>query len=189
MTLVLIEELLKPVIESMGLILWGCEYSAGKQTARLRVYIDKADGSIDLDDCVRVSHEISPLLDVEAGLNSAYHLEVSSPGLNRPLFKEAHYSMSIGADIKLTLYDPVDGRRNFSGRLVAAEADQIQLCVPKVKREIKKGMEVSPDAGQAQTLVFALRDIKKARLVYDFSDPTGKKDRKKPAKKPGKKSN
>ena len=181
MTLVLIEELLKPVIESMGLVLWGCEYSAGKQTARLRVFIDKADGPIDLDDCVRVSHEISPLLDVEAGLNNAYHLEVSSPGLNRPLFKEAHYTMSIGADIKLTLYDPVDGRRNFSGRLVAAEQDQISLCVPGLKEKMKNKLKDDPDAGETQTMIFALRDIKKARLVYDFASPIGKK--------PGKKSN
>ena len=169
-----IEQLLKPVIEDMGLLLWGCEYSAGKRTALLRVYIDKIDGDVGLDDCAGVSRQIGALLDVEAGIDSHYHLEVSSPGLSRPLFKEAHYAMSLGKEIKLTLYDPVHERRNFSGRLVAAEGDQITLCISDSVESSSEGNTHEAHEAKDQNMTFALRDIKKAKLIYSFTSGSKK---------------
>lgn len=109
-------ELFEPVIESMGYELVGVDFSSGGGHGRLCVYIDHENG-INVDDCASISHQISAILDVEEPIQQSYSLEVSSPGLNRPLFKEADYQRFSGQTAKIKMAVAVEGRRNFNGVL------------------------------------------------------------------------
>jgi ribosome maturation factor RimP len=112
-----IQAIVEQVVNGMGYTLWGMELRRGARHATLRVYIDQDDG-ITLDDCTRVSHQLSGALDVEDPINVPYSLEVSSPGMDRPLFEASHYEQLAGQNIRLRLGSPVDGRRKFKGRLL-----------------------------------------------------------------------
>lgn len=125
-----LEELIAPVVESMGYELWGCECRMGDNTAFVRVYIDHEAG-ITLDDCSQVSHQLSGFLDVEDPIKTAYTLEISSPGLDRPLLRAEHYERYSGEKVKIKLKWPVEGRRNFSGALRGLEDDQVIVEVDK----------------------------------------------------------
>ena len=94
----------------------------------LRVFIDSACG-IDVDDCAVVSHQLSVELDIENLLNDAYVLEVSSPGLDRPLFREEDFIRFSGALVKLKLSSPRDGRRRFKGRLISCRDGEIEVDI------------------------------------------------------------
>jgi ribosome maturation factor RimP len=118
-----LEALFAPTVEALGLELWGLEYFARGKGSLLRIYIEAPDG-VTVDDCERVSKQISGLLDVEDPIQSQYTLEVSSPGLDRPLFKAEHYRRFIGAVVDLRLNFPFDGRRRFVGQLTALEDDE-----------------------------------------------------------------
>jgi len=121
-----LQGLIEPVIVSMGYELLGLDYIPGKYSATLRLYIDNNAG-ITLDDCSLVSHQVSGLLDVEEPLTGKYTLEVSSPGLDRPLFKLAHYETFLGRSVKLRLRVPLNNRRKFSGVIKAVEGNDITL--------------------------------------------------------------
>ena len=108
--------LFEPVIESMGYELVGVEFISGGGHGTLRVYIDSERG-ITVDDCAAISHQISGILDVEEPIRQAYDLEVSSPGLDRPLFKLADFERFAGRTAKIRLAVARDGRRNFRGEL------------------------------------------------------------------------
>src|SRR5690606_34841235 len=118
-----IEDLLTPAVSALGLELLGVEFSAGSQQALLRVYIDVEGRPVNIDDCEQVSREVSALLDVHDPIEAHYTLEVSSPGLDRPLFKPAHYARFIGEQVKITLDLPQDGRRRFQGRILGVEGE------------------------------------------------------------------
>lgn len=121
-------EMLGPVVESMDFIFWGLELvMEGKQTI-LRVYIDHANG-ITVDNCADVSRQLSAVLDVEDPIAQDYTLEVSSPGMDRPLFRLEQYVQSVGQIIELRLRLPFDGRRRFKGRLQGVEQEDIVLLV------------------------------------------------------------
>lgn len=121
-------EMLAPVVESMDFVFWGLELlMQGKQTI-LRVYIDHANG-ITVDNCADVSRQLSAVLDVEDPIAQDYTLEVSSPGMDRPLFRLEQYVQSIGQIIELRLRLPFDGRRRFKGRLQGVEQEDIVLLV------------------------------------------------------------
>ncbi len=109
----------EPVVESMGYELVGVEYQGGGHHGTLRVYIDHADG-ISLDDCAAISHQLSGLLDVEEPIREAYDLEISSPGIDRPLFKRADFERFAGQRARIRLAVARDGRRNFVGELQAS---------------------------------------------------------------------
>jgi len=109
-------ELFEPVVESMGYELVGVEFSGGSSHGTLRVYIDHENG-VSLDACASISHQISGILDVEEPLQQAYDLEISSPGLDRPLFKAADFERFSGQVAKIKMAVAVDGRRNFKGVL------------------------------------------------------------------------
>ena len=109
-------ELIGPAVEGLGYEFVGAEYMPRRRQSLLRVYIDKDEG-ISLDDCARVSDQLSGILDVEDPIQGAYSLEVSSPGLDRPLFFEQHYDRFRGARIRVKMAVPVAGRRNFKGTL------------------------------------------------------------------------
>ncbi len=119
-------EIIRPVIERMGYVYWGMEFFSYARRATLRVMIDHADG-ITLDDCSAVSDQLSGVLDVENPIRQPYVLEVSSPGIDRVLFEVAHYRRYIGEKVKVSAYSMIDGRKNFSGLLKAAEEDAITV--------------------------------------------------------------
>jgi len=109
-------KLFEPVIESMGYELVGVEFSGGSGHGTLRVYIDR-DSGVSIDDCAAISHQVSGILDVEEPIKQAYDLEISSPGIDRPLFKLADFERFAGRTAKVRLTAGLDGRKNFRGRL------------------------------------------------------------------------
>jgi ribosome maturation factor RimP len=96
----------------------------------VRLYVDKP-GGIGLDDLQSVSEEVSAILDVEDPIASAFTLEVSSPGLDRPLKTEADYKRFVGSLVKLSSYEPVDGRRHWLGRLASADQGLVEIVIEK----------------------------------------------------------
>ena len=122
-------ELFEPVIRSMGYELVGIEFQGSTQHGTLRVYIDHENG-IGVDDCVAISHQISAILDVEEPIQQAYDLEVSSPGINRPLFKAQDYEQYLGHSAKIKMAVPLNGRRNFKGVLQGViDSRSVQIMV------------------------------------------------------------
>lgn len=129
-------ELLEPAVAAMGCELIGIIYRGSPKNALLRLYIDKP-GGVDLDDCTRVSHHVSGVLDVEDPIRTSYTLEVSSPGLDRPIFKPSDYNRFAGERVRLRLQPPLDGRRRLAGVLrglrgdmVVVEENGIEINVP-----------------------------------------------------------
>ncbi len=122
-------ELFEPVIQSMGYELVGIEFQGSTQHGTLRVYVDHEKG-IGVDDCVAISHQISAILDVEEPIHQAYDLEVSSPGINRPLFKAQDYEQYSGHSANIKMAVPLNGRRNFKGVLQGViDSRSVQIMV------------------------------------------------------------
>jgi ribosome maturation factor RimP len=119
--------LIKQEVELIGYELIGVEFvGQGKGAALLRIYIDHAHG-ITLDDCVEVSHQVSGVLDVEDPIQENYRLEVSSPGLDRPLFELAHLERFKGSKVKLKTRTKVENRHRFTGLLGGVEENQVLI--------------------------------------------------------------
>lgn len=121
-------DMLNAPVEALGFELVGVEYVRAGKHSILRVFIDSEKG-IDVDDCADVSHQVSAVLDVEDPISNEYNLEVSSPGMERPLFKAEHYSKVIGEQVSLKLNLPLNGRRNFKGELKSSSETNIQIDV------------------------------------------------------------
>ena len=115
--------LFAPVVEDLGVVLWGVEYIQGRG-AVVRVFIDHEDG-ITVDNCAAVSHEISGVLDVEDPISGEYNLEVSSPGMDRPMFELAQYADYIGEDVQLKLLAPIAGKRKLTAAIVAVDGETL----------------------------------------------------------------
>lgn len=115
-----IEELIAPTVESLGCDVWGIEYLSQGKYSKLLVYIDRKEG-VDVDLCAAVSRHVSDLLDVEELINSRYTLEVSSPGMDRVLFKEQQYIDHVGERVDIRLNYPFEGRKRISGVLAGVE--------------------------------------------------------------------
>ena len=142
-------QLLEPVVTGMGYELVEIEYNPSSRHGLLRLYIDHEDG-IQLDDCTDVSNQLSALLDVEDPIPGHYNLEVSSPGLDRPLRRITDFERFTGEIVKLKTAIAIDGRRNYKGRLSGVEGDEVHIeC----------------DGRQFR---LPLASIEKARLVPDF---------------------
>jgi ribosome maturation factor RimP len=124
-----LRQLLQPVVEALGCELWGVDLQTGAKTKLLRIYIDKDNDLVGIEDCERVSRQASSILDVEDAINGEYVLEVSSPGMDRPLYEIGQYEKYVGEDISLRLRFPYEGRRNFKGRLTGVDGDEIILVV------------------------------------------------------------
>ncbi len=146
-----IERLIEPVLAEMGIDLVDMEYRSGQGRRVLRIYADRPTG-INLDDCAMVSREIGNLLDVKDLLPQHYVLEVSSPGLNRPLKREKDFLRAIGQKIKVKTAVPLKGRKNFSGVLQSFENGMLQLKLDNTVVQI-------PEEG-----------VNKANLVFDFEN-------------------
>ena len=144
-------DLLEPVVVGMGYELVEIEYNPSTRHGLLRLYIDCAEG-VQLDDCTDVSYQVSALLDVEDPIPGQYNLEVSSPGLDRPLRGHKDYERFTGEIVKIKTAIAVDGRRNFKGRLCGVEGDEINIeC-------------------DGQQFLLPLASIEKARLVPEYGN-------------------
>jgi len=120
--------LIEPVLGRMGYELVELDYTYGRAQALLRLYIDR-EGGVGLDDCERVSGEVSALLDVEDPIPSAYTLEVSSPGFDRALRTQAHFGRFVGSRVFVELKEPRAGRRRYTGKLLTVDESGIALEV------------------------------------------------------------
>jgi len=120
--------LLQPVVEDLGYGLWELEYTTGRGGAVLRLYIDSPEG-IAVEDCERVSRAVSERLDADDPLPGQYTLEVSSPGIERPLRTAVHFAPYVGETVFVELAQPVEGRRRFKGPLAAAGVETIEVEV------------------------------------------------------------
>lgn len=124
----LLTQLIIPVVESLNCELWGLDYLTQGRYTTLRIYIDAPEG-VSLEDCEKVSRQVSAVMDVEDPIDGEYTLEVSSPGLDRPLFTEAHYARYVGETVSLRLRIAQAGRRRFKGVVEKVEGGQLQLLV------------------------------------------------------------
>ena len=162
-----LKELLDPTVAGLGLELLGIEFSPSAGSAMLRLYIDAPGRLVGIEDCEAVSREVSANLDVNDPIASQYTLEVSSPGIDRPLFTLAHFAKQIGEQVKVALSLPQDGRRRLQGKVVSVAENSVLLNVD--------GREFN----------VAMSNIDKARLVPDLvalglvAEPKG--GRRKPA--------
>ena len=123
-----LQALLAPVVEALGYQCWGVEFISQGRHSLLRVYIDHADGIL-IDDCKKVSRQVSGVLDVEDPIPGEYTLEVSSPGMDRPLFTLEQFAAHVGAQVKIRLRSPYEGRRNFQGVLRGVEEQDVVVQV------------------------------------------------------------
>lgn len=142
-------DLLEPSVQAIGFDLVGLEFIRAGAHSTLRVFIDHENG-INVDGCAEVSRQISAVMDVEDPITVAYYLEVSSPGLERPLFKAAHYQQFVGHEVSLVLKMAMGNHRKWKGDIVAVDGELITLNVD--------GNDES----------FALSNISKANLVPKF---------------------
>ena len=124
----LLTQLLRPTVEDMGFSLWGIELISPGRRPTVRLYIE-ADAGVTVDDCARVSHQVSGVLDVEDPINGEYTLEVSSPGVDRLLFHSDHYVPYVGELLDVRLRLPKEGRRRFRGTLGSADGESIVIVV------------------------------------------------------------
>ena len=123
-----LQALLAPVVDALGYECWGIEFVSQGRHSVLRIYIDHANGIL-VDDCEKVSRQVSGVLDVEDPVTSEYTLEVSSPGMDRPLFTLEQYAKHVGEQVKIKLRGPFEGRRNFQGLLRGVEEQDVVLQV------------------------------------------------------------
>ena len=130
-----LESLLAPTVAAMGLRVWGIEYLGQGKHSVLRIYIDRDEG-VTIEDCEQVSKQVSDLLDVEGTLTSSYTLEVSSPGMDRLLFKPEQYAESIGETVDVRLNYPFEGRRRVVGALTGLENDEMVVQVEDSEYQI-----------------------------------------------------
>ena len=149
-------QLLAPVVADLGLECLGVEYSPSHGNSLVRVYIDVADRAVTVEDCEAASRQISATLDVNDPIQGRYTLEVSSPGLDRPLFTPEQFARFVGQKAKLETNLPIDGRRRFNGAIRSVEGDTIVME--------QDGIDVR----------IAHDNVHKAKLVPDFGEPAGK---------------
>ncbi len=123
-----LQEIIEPAVTALGYELVGCEVLQEGKRSVLRVYVD-GEGGVTIDAIAQISRQISAVLEVEESISGRYILEVSSPGLDRPLYQLEHYRRFIGKKVKLRLRVPKgeDQRRHYSGLLVGVEGRQIRL--------------------------------------------------------------
>lgn len=150
-----LQERLAALVNAMGYEWVGCEYHSRLKGGLLRIYIDVGNNAslssgISFEDCAKVSHQVSAYLDVEDAMKGHYTLEISSPGLDRPLFTLAHYTRYVGHHIRLKLHQPLDGRVKLKG--ILRQVTEVEICLQL------------DQTGQELTIPFTL--IEKANLIW-----------------------
>lgn len=143
-----LEKLLEPTITALGYEFVGCQLMPQGRKCLLRVYIDSEQG-INVDDCAKVSYQVSAILEVEDPIAQAYTLEVSSPGLDRPFFKPAQFTPFVGQKVQVRTHTPREGQRNFSGAIIAVTTQQLELDI------------------EGQVIALPFDDIDKANLIWE----------------------
>jgi ribosome maturation factor RimP len=157
-----VREIAERVAESSALILWDIELKGSGATRTLRLYIDKPEGMTH-EDCSAYSREVATIFDVEDAVpGAAYVLEVSSPGLDRKLFKAEHFTRFTGSLVKFSTRDLVNGNRHFEGRLVSFSEGQLTVDLDQV------GSRKKAKAQGAGVIVVAFSNVEKASLVPEF---------------------
>ncbi|MFB5266610.1 ribosome maturation factor RimP [Paenibacillus enshidis] len=131
----IVEEMVQPYLIEHGFELVDVEYVKEGSNWFLRVFVDK-DGGIDLDDCSMISEYLSQKLDEKDPVSDAYFLEVSSPGAERPLRKAEDVARAVGKDVFITTYEPVNGLKEFEGRLLSFENDELTVQTGKKEHVI-----------------------------------------------------
>ena len=121
-----LEDIIRPVVEGLGYNFWGLEFHAQGKRSMLRVFIDSEQG-ITVDDCESVSRQTSAVMDVEDPVKGEYTLEISSPGLDRPLFNETQFRAQVGSVVEIKLQIPFEGRRKFKGLLCAVDNEEVTI--------------------------------------------------------------
>ncbi|MEJ2042012.1 MAG: ribosome maturation factor RimP [Reinekea sp.] len=144
-------DMIEPVVTGMGFILWGVEYLPSGKFSTLRIYIDHEDG-IHVDQCADVSRQVSAVLDVEDPISTNYTLEVSSPGMDRPLFTLEQYAAYLGEWVDIKLRYAFEGRRKFKGVLTGIEDGDVIIQVDN------------------EEFLLPVESIDKARLIPNFED-------------------
>lgn len=147
-------ELVASAVEPLGYELLGLEYLPQGHHSLLRVYIDSPNG-ITLDDCEKASRQVGAVLDVEDPIKGEYSLEMSSPGLDRPLFTLEHYEQFTGSKVKLRLHVGIDGRRKYTGVIKGVEDEQVVIAV------------LENDA-EKEIIRIPLQNIEKANLLVEI---------------------
>ncbi len=143
--------LLQPVIAGLGYDLWELEFQPGRGSSLLRIYLDtEAHAGITVEDCERASRAVSEVLDASDPIPGNYTLEVSSPGLERPLRVARHFAPFAGEQVSVEMVHPFEERRRFKGRLVAAGDDTIEVEV------------------DGRTFRLPIAGIRKAHLAPDY---------------------
>ncbi|MBY6056375.1 ribosome maturation factor RimP [Leisingera daeponensis] len=133
-------EIVTPVIEDLGYELVRIRLMSGKATT-LQIMADKPDGGIEVDDCAEISNAVSAVLDVEDPIIDAYALEVSSPGIDRPLTRMKDFEMFEGYEAKLETAELVDGRRRFKGELAGTEGDEVLINIDDQGETVTIGLK------------------------------------------------
>ena len=154
-----LNQIIEPALNGLGYELVLLEYSPGIKTGSLRIFIDTPNG-VGMEDCEKVSREVAALLDVEDPIAKAYQLEVSSPGMDRPLTKTEHYLRFVGEKVKIQTLVPIGKRRKFPGTIVTANAHEVTVNV------------------DGQAFHIPLADIERARLVPDYTKEFAKANKK-----------
>ena|SRR5436190_5939869 len=157
-----VQAITERVASSLGLEVVEVELRGGGKARMLRIFIDKPQG-VTHEDCASVSREVSTILDVENAVGSgSYVLEVSSPGLDRKLFRAADFERFQGSRVKVTTRLPVNGNRHFEGRLEHFESGKLTLDLAEARRKFR------PQQGAAQKLEIELANVEKANLVPEI---------------------
>lgn len=123
-----IEQLIKPLVDALDCVLWGTELSTRGRNSLLRIYIDREEG-VSVEDCEAVSRRVGHLFDVEEPIAGNYTLEVSSPGMDRILFRIEHYAQYVGEKIDVRLVRPFEGRRRLTGVIAGVADDEVAIQV------------------------------------------------------------
>ncbi len=157
--------LIEPIVEGLGYECVGIEYNPHPKHGLLRIYIDSENGIL-VEDCTKVSHQISGVMDVEDPILGNYHLEISSPGEDRPFFKVSQFERYIGSTVLVHLFKAIDGRRKITGLIEKVEGDIITLRQgsPECSRRAQDGR--LQEGGQVFEVPFIA--MSKARLVPEY---------------------
>ncbi|HWE74628.1 MAG TPA: ribosome maturation factor RimP [Stellaceae bacterium] len=125
-----IEEMIGPSLSAMGYSIVRIAFSGGRTRPTLQIMAERNDNAgMTVEDCETISHTVSALLDVADPIDSAYQLEISSPGIDRPLTRRADYERFAGFEAKIEMQRPIDGRRRFQGKLLGLEGEDAKLLV------------------------------------------------------------
>ncbi len=145
-----LETLLAPTVARLGCVIWGVELLSHGRYSKLRLFIDNPEGGVSIDDCARVSRQVSDVLDVEDTFPQSYTLEVSSPGMDRILFNAEQFVANIGETVDVRLNFPLEGQKRIVGLLAGVENDE---AIVRVKEE---------------EYLLPLENVQRARIVPQF---------------------